>query len=215
MPINMESNIKGIWVFARAVTFSMMAAPFVQLLADILWFGNGMVLTGTVFRQISYVLFIPAVLGAAYLAPSKITSIVATCLCLLGIGGGIAIVALYRIGAGSEIGHTGLPLFVEQAFAANPGIGVSIFIPGILFPLGHLVFSLAFLKGESMQRLLSILFFATGVLFFMGNALEIKVALFIADLLMIIVYAWMAQKNIKQTESWVQRFNSAISSQTN
>jgi len=184
----------------------MLTAPFVQLIADILWFGNGVILTGTVFRQISYILFIPAVLGAAYLAPSKTTGAIAMSLCLFGIGGGIAIVALYRIGSGSEVSQTGLPLFVEQAFTKNPGIGLSIFIPGILFPLGHVVFSLAFLK-RSRPHLLSIMFLASGVLFFMGNALEIKGALFTSDLLMIIVYALMAQKNVQQGEKFVSSIN--------
>jgi len=177
----------------QAITFAMLTAPIVQLIADILWFGNGVILTGTVVRQISYILFIPAVLGAAYLAPSKTTGVIAMWLCLFGIGGGIAIVALYRLGAGSLVSQPGLPLVVEHAFTKNPGIGISIFIPGILFPLGHVVFSLAFLK-RSGPYLVSIIFLASGVSFFMGNALEIKMALYTSDLLMIILYAWLAKK---------------------
>jgi hypothetical protein len=135
------------------------------------------------------------------LASSKIAGMVAMWLCLMGIGGGIAIVALYRIGAGAEVGQSGLPLFVEQAFSASPGLGISIFIPGILFPLGHIVFSLAFWRGQSQQRLLSILFLTIGMLFFMGNALEIKTALFLSDALMIIVYTWMAKRNVSSLKS--------------
>jgi hypothetical protein len=184
-------------VLVRAITFAMLTAPIVQLIADILWFGNGVILIGTVFRQISYTLFIPAVLGAANLAPSKTVGAIAMWLCLFGIGGGIAIVALYRIGSAADVSHSGLPHFVEEAFTKNPAIGLSIFIPGILFPLGHVVFSIAFLKG-SRPHLLSIIFLASGILFFMGNALEITVALFTSDLLMTIVYSWMAKKNMRQ-----------------
>ena len=185
----------------------MIAAPIVQLVADILWFGNGVLLTGTVFRQIGYVLFIPAVFGVLYHAPSKV-GVVAMWLCLLGIGGGIAIVALYRVGAGAEVGQSGLPLFVEQAFSQSPGLGISIFIPGILFPLGHVLFSLAFWREQSQHRLLSALFLTIGILFFMGNALEMKTPLFFSDVLMIIAYVWMAKRNVSSHKSDVsQLFN--------
>ncbi len=189
----MQTNSEDSFRFARTFMFSMIAAPFLQLVADILWFGNGAIFMGTVIRQLSYVLFIPAVLGAGYLAPSKIKALIASWLCLLGIGGGIAIVALFRIGAGSDIGETGLPVFVEQAFATHSGIGFSIFIPGIFFPLGHVAFSLAF-WNEKFMCPLSLLFLLTGILFFMGNALSIKSALFTSDSLMIIIYGWIAQR---------------------
>jgi hypothetical protein len=189
----------------------------VQLVADILWFGNGVLLTGTVFRQIGYVLFIPAVFGMLYLAPSKV-GVVAMWLCLLGIGGGIAIVALYRVGAGAEVGQSGLPLFVEQAFSASPGLGISIFIPGILFPLGQVVLGLAFWRERSRQRLLTFLFITIGILFFMGNALEIKIALFVSDVLMIIVYGWLARRKVSSLKSDADRnisdLTSSVSSPT-
>ncbi len=205
----MQSTPDSSALLVRTFAFSMIAAPFVQLVADILWLGNGVIFLGTVLRQISYVLFIPAVLGAGYFAPSKVKGIVASWLCLLGIAGGIAIVALFRVGAGSEIGQSGLPLFVEQAFAAHAGIGISIFIPGIFFPLGHLAFSLAFWK-EKRTRLLSLLFLIAGILFFMGNALSIKGALFTSDSLMIIIYAWIVQKNIREPKL-TQTFDKATS----
>jgi hypothetical protein len=200
----MKSNSVNSVSFTKIFAFAMMAAPIVQLVADILWFGNGVLLTGTVFRQISYVLFIPAVFGMLYLAPSKI-GVVALWLCLLGIGGGIAIVALYRVGSGAEVGQSGLPLFVEQAFSASPGLGISIFIPGILFPLGQLALALAFWRECSQQRLLSFLLVSIGILFFMGNALEIKIALFTSDVLMIIVYCWMARRNVSSLKSDTDR----------
>lgn len=179
----------------RNIQVAMIAAPITQLIADALWFGNDMVLVGTILRQISYLLFIPAVLGIGLLSSSRSIGMIAMWLCWLGIAGGIAIVTMFRLGLGSGMGESGIPVIAEQAFAYHPAVGISIFIPGILFPLGHVLFGFAFLKRDTHKYLVSLLFLVPGVLFWMGNALEIKAALYAADILMIAGYFLLAQSS--------------------
>ena len=171
----------------------MVLAPLCMLLGNALWMLGGQTTPGTLLRWLSYVLFMPAVVGLAYQLAGRRLGLLGGMLSLAGIGGGFSILTLYRLAAVLPAGASGLPVVVEESFGNSPALPATIFLPGALFPLGLLVSGIALYRHGKAQRLPGLLLALGGVLFWVGNALDVLPALFACDSLLLGVFNWLAR----------------------
>jgi hypothetical protein len=115
-------------------------------------------------------------------------------LCLVGIPGGVSILTLYRLAAVLPSGPSGVPVVIEEALGKNPALPATIFLPGALFPLGLLLSGIALFRLDKSQWLPGGLLSLGGVLFWVGNALDVLPALLSCDVLLLGVFTWLARQ---------------------
>jgi hypothetical protein len=180
--------------FLKIAAAGMVLAPLLLLLGDAVWMLGGHVATGTLLRWTSYVAFIPAVIGLTYRLGARGLGLVGGLLCLVGIPGGVSILTLYRLAAVLQPGPSGVPVVIEEALGKNPALPATIFLPGALFPLGLFLCGIALVRLEKSQPLPGLLLSLGGVLFWVGNALDVLPALLACDVLLLSVFTWLARR---------------------
>ncbi len=180
--------------FLKIAAASLVGASLFMLLGDIAWTLSGKLTAGALLRWVSYVLFMPAVVGLTYRLHASGLGVAGGVLCLFGIGGGFSILTLYRLAAILQPGPSGVPLVIEEAFGKNMALPATIYLPGALFPLGLLLSGIALLRAEPKQWLPGLLLSLGGVLFWVGNALEVPTALIACDAVLLGVFTWLARQ---------------------
>lgn len=181
--------------FLKIAAASMVAASLFMLLGDTIWaLGGKLTEESLLLRWISYIAFIPATVGLSYRLQGRGLGLTGGIMCLFGIGGGLSILTLYRLSTILQPGPGGLPAVIEESFNRNPDVPATIFLPGILFPLGLLLSGIALFRTEPGQWRPALFLSLGGVLFWVGNALGVLPALLVCDVVLLGVFTWLARQ---------------------
>ena len=167
----------------QALVACLLLAPLFQLIGDSLWISHRYNYAWSLWREASYIFFVPVgFLLAKLLEPKSPKWAVLTCaLYVIGCFGSATMMPLFRLGAFYPIiGHNEFPAVVQSVLGKN-GFGFTLFLPGLCFPISLLAFGLGFLKHKVLPATLSLAFLAAGIFFFLGNAIEIDPVLIAGD----------------------------------
>jgi hypothetical protein len=176
----MESILqKRIWVF------SLLAAPLLILVSQFFW-ENG-VLTNTAgwLQVLSYTLWIPAFHGMFYLVRDKMPNYAA-----IGF-----LIAIYACIGGNNFGIEGIfneafgitNLEAQNELHNKIGIGgvLSLYLPGVLFPLSLIVLGIMLIRTKAVAVWVGILFIIAAVGFPISRMPRIPVLAHIDNILLV------------------------------
>jgi hypothetical protein len=185
--------MRKIFKLKRNVIFAcLFLGPLFQLIGDSLWASHTDNYAWTIWRQFSYIFFIPAgILFAKVLEPKSLLWAVIACgLFIIGCFGSAAMMPLFRLGAFYPTkAHYEFPEIVQSVLDKRL-FAVTLFPPGLCLPVSLIVFGVGFLKHRLLNVMAALGFILSGVLFFTGNALEQEAALVIGDILLLTVFCY-------------------------
>src|SRR5690242_20366759 len=174
------------------LTACLFLGPLFQLIGDSLWKIHSYNYSWSVWRESSYVFFIPAAfLFAKVIERKSFTWAMVSCaLFVTGCIGCVAMMPLFRLGAFyPTVGNNAFPMVVtsvldKKLFAAT------LYPPGLCFPVSLVVFGIAFLKYKLFNPIVNLAFILSGILFWLGNAGEIDSLLIVGDSLLLVVFCY-------------------------
>lgn len=169
----------------------LLLAPLLQLIGDSLWVSHAFPYSWSLWREASYIFFIPAgFFLARLLAPKSAGWAVLACgFYVVGCFGSAAMMPLFRLGAFYPIqGSNEFPAIV-QSVLDKKAFAVTLFLPGLCFPVSLLLFGIAFLKHRVLPAALGASFILAGLLFWLGNAMEINPVLVVGDAGLLLLFA--------------------------
>jgi hypothetical protein len=172
----------------------LLVAPLLQLLGDSLWINGHFKYSWSIYREASYIFFIPVgLLLAKVLEPKTTHWAIATCaLFIVGCFGSATMMPLFRLGAFYPIhGHNEFPSIVQDV-QRNKAFALTLFPPGLCFPVSLLLFGIAFIKYRSFHFSVGIAFIIAGILFWLGNAMEINAVLVLGDAWLLALFVYTA-----------------------
>lgn len=174
----------------NALFTCLVLAPLLQLIGDILWTNHNFLYSWSLWREASYIFFIPVgFLLAKVIARKSIYWAMTSCaFYVIGCLGAIAMMPLFRLGAFFPIQEYHQFPAIVQNVLGEKAFAVTLFIPGLFFPISLVLFGIAFLKYKRLKPLLGIGFLAAGILFWLGNAMEIDTLLIIGDIWLLALF---------------------------
>lgn len=105
---------------------------------------------------------------------------------VIGCFGSATMMTLFRLGGFYPIeGHNEFPVIVQSVLDQKL-FAVTLYPPGLCFPVSLIIFGIGFLKYKALNKMLTFAFIVCGVLFWMGNAMEIDPVLIIGDAFLLI-----------------------------
>ena len=162
----------------------LIASACVLLAGDILQLLNPGGIGWTILLAISFLLFIaglPYVTALLLITPAAFRRAILFCL-LIGAVAGASMQALFRaVGILNEAGERR----AGDILMANPSISLSTMVPGIFFPLGLLLLSVALFMQKRWSLWKVVLLMAGAILFPVGHAVGIPAPLLAGDVLLI------------------------------
>ena len=167
--------------------------PLLQLIGDTLWKVHTYNYSWNIWREASYIFFIPAgFLIAKILERNSFAWAMISCaLFVTGCIGCVAMMPLFRLGAFYPTeGNNAFPVIVNSVLDKKL-FAVTLYPPGMCFPVSLVVFGLAFLRYKTFSTLVNIAFILSGVLFWLGNAREINSLLIIGDGLLLCLFCYV------------------------
>lgn len=177
----------------NSVLLCLLLAPLLQLIGDALWVSQTSPFAWSIWREASYIFFIPVgFLLAKLVAPKSMNWAIAACaLYVVGSFGSAAMMPLFRLGAFYPTeGQNEFPAIVQSVLDKN-AFAVTLFLPGLCFPVSLVLFGIAFLKHKVLPAALGVAFCVAGLLFWTGNAMEMNLILIIADAWLLVVFCWL------------------------
>ena len=170
----------------------LFAGPSFQLVGDCLWLTHSYNFSWNIWREVASIFFIPAGFLFTKIIERKSFWWSASCCALFVIGciGAAAIMPLFRLTAFyPAVGHNGLPTVVTSIMDKKL-FGVTIFPPGLCFPVSLVLFGMAILKQKVLNVLAGIAFIASGAFFWTGNAGEVDSILIIGDIWLLLTFCY-------------------------
>jgi hypothetical protein len=178
----------------RSLIACLVAAPLLQLIGDCLWVSHKFPFFWNVWRQASYIFFIPVgfLLAKQIEFKSGFWAILACSFFVVGCFGSATMMPLFRLGAFYPVeGHNAFPAIVESVIAKK-GFAFTIYPLGLCFPIGFLLFGTAFLRLHILPRLFGLAFVASGILYWMGNAVKVDALLIGGDVWLLLLFSSLA-----------------------
>jgi hypothetical protein len=181
--------------------------PLLQLIGDALWLTRDYNYSWNIWREMSYIFFVPAGFLLARLLERKsfVWAMIACALFVIGCFGVATMMPLFRLGGFYPIeGHYEFPVVVKSVLDQK-GFAVTLFPLGLCFPVSLVVFGTGFLKHKILNKLLAAALIICGVLFWLGNAGEMELSQIIGDVLLLVTlcYAGYLIYNDYQSQSTV------------
>lgn len=186
-------------------------APLLQLIGDSLWVTKEYPFSWNLWREVSYIFFIPVSLVLAkMLEKHSINWAILCCgLFITGCIGNVAMMPLFRLGAFYPInGHDEFPAIV-QSVLGKQAFAVTLFPLGLCFPLSFVFFGIGFLRKKIETSLFGFAFILAGILFFSGNALESDIALVIGDVFMLALLLYVVI-SVNQEKTIISRNQASV-----
>ncbi len=187
--------------------FCLIAAPTLLLAADVMQVIGGFDFEWTIVMWISFVLFVPAILGAVHLLRNRADylGLLGGAFCVIGALAGAGMMTIFRLNAVLTAGGAGdLAPVIESAFKARPALPMSIFMPGALFPLGFIVLAVGLYRARVSSVWLALLLAFGGVLFPIGHAVGVTAALLGGDVVLLIALGWLGWQVLTRVVNWEQ-----------
>lgn len=167
--------------------------PMFQLVGDTLWKLHRFNYSWNIWREASYVFFIPAGFLFAKLIERKsfIWAMISCALFVVGCMGCVAMMPLFRLGAFYPTeGNNAFPVIVSSVLDKKL-FAATLYPPGLCLPISLVVFGVGFLKYKVFSPVVNVAFILSGVLFWLGNAGEIDGLLIIGDGLLLSVFCYV------------------------
>jgi len=183
--------------FLRSASFCAFAAPLFLLAADILQVVNIGDFAFTIIMWLSFVLFVPAVFGTTYLAGGPVLSIVGGIFAFIGSMAGASMQVLFRVWIVLSDAQATTAI---ETLQKSKALLASTQMIGIFFPIGLFILALSFYKNNSIGRIGATALALGAILFPVGHAAGIAIALIGADILLIATF-WLIGKRLRIKES--------------
>src|SRR4051794_29726336 len=166
--------------------------PLLQLIGDALWLTRDYNYSWNIWREMSYIFFVPVGFLLAKLLEKKsfAWAMIACALFVIGCFGVATMMPLFRLGGFYPTeGHYEFPVIVKSVLSER-GFAVTLVPPGLCFPVSLVVFGIGFLKYKILNKFLAVVLIICGVLFWLGNAGEIEMAQIIGDVLLLVTLCY-------------------------
>src|SRR4029079_11056429 len=167
--------------------------PLFQLVGDTLWKMHTYDYSWNLWREVSYIFFIPAGFLIAKIIERKsfAWAMISCALFVTGCIGCVAMMPLFRLGAFYPTeGNNAFPVIVNSVLDKKL-FAVTLYPPGMCFPVSLVVFGIGFLKYKVFSTVVNSALIFSGILFWLGNAGEIDGLLIISDGLLLCVFCYM------------------------
>ena len=167
--------------------------PLFQLTGAMLWKMHTHNYSWNIWREASYIFFIPAGFLIARIIERKsfAWAMISCALFVTGCIGCVAMMPLFRLGAFYPTeGNNAFPVIVSSVLDKKL-FAVTLYPPGLCFPVSLVVFGMAFLKYKTFSTVVNIAFILSGALFWLGNAGEIDSLLIIGDVLLLCLFCYI------------------------
>jgi hypothetical protein len=161
--------------------------PLFQLVGDALWLTGNYNYSWNIWREASYIFFIPAgFLLAKILEKKSFTwAMIACALFVIGCIGSATMMPLFRLGGFYPIqGQYQFPVIVQSVLDKKL-FAVTLFPAGLCFPVSFIVFGAGYLKHKLINIPFGLVMMLCGILFFLGNAGEMEALLLAGDTLIL------------------------------
>jgi len=171
----------------------LVLGPLLQLIGDVLWKMHNYRYSWNIWREASYIFFIPAgFLFARIIERKSFTWAMISCgLFVTGCIGCVAMMPLFRLGAFYPTeGNNAFPVVVNSVLDKK-FFAATLYPPGLCFPIALVVFGIGFLKYKVFNTVVNSALIFSGILFWLGNAGEIDGLLIISDGLLLCVFCYM------------------------
>jgi hypothetical protein len=170
----------------------LFAGPFFQLLGDSLWLTRNYNFSWNIWREAASIFFIPAGFLLAKIIERKSFwwSVTSCGLFVVGCIGAAAMMPLFRLSAFYPVvGHNGFPTVVSSVMDKKL-FAVTLFPPGLCFPVSLVLYGVAMLKLRILNVLAGVALIVSGVLFWTGNAGEVDSVLIIGDVWLLLTFCY-------------------------
>jgi hypothetical protein len=184
---------------------SLIAAPLLLLLADVLQIFSGFDFAWTTIDWIAFVLFIPAALALAHLArpEASFLGLIGAACVVIGSMAAAQIFAFFRIRGVLLHGVPGLPGdTLQRIFKADPRLFLTVFPLGIFLSAGLILLGLSLLRTGRFGVGAPLLLALGGLIFPFGHAAGVAVGLLIGDLLLVFGMASLARRILSEPQIW-------------
>jgi hypothetical protein len=168
----------------------LLLAPMLQLIGDSLWVSQAFPFSWSLWREASFIFFIPAgFLLARLVATKSATWAVLACgFYIVGCIGVTTMMPLFRLGAFYPVQHANEFPSVVQSVLDKGAYAATLFLPGLCFPVSLVLFGIAFLKHRVLPKPFGSSFILAGILFWFGNAMEINPLMVISDVWLLLLF---------------------------
>lgn len=167
--------------------------PLFQLTGDTLWKMNAYSYSWNLWREASYLFFIPVGFLFAKIIERKsfAWTVISSALFVTGCLGCAAMMPLFRLGAFYPTeGNNAFPIVVNSVLDKKL-FAATLYLPGLCFPVSLVVFGIGFLKYKVFSTVVNTGIILSGVLFWLGNAGEIDSILIIGDGLLLCMFCYV------------------------
>jgi hypothetical protein len=192
----------------------LVAAPLALTAADLLQVSGASPFGWTVVMWIAFVIFVPALFALGHVARLRAPTmgVVAAAITVVGAIAGASMQVLFRTAAVLESAPmSGASQHaVEEALSTHPLLGVTTLVPGILFPLGLILLAVVLTRHHVGATPATVLLGLGGVLFPIGHAAGVPVALIGGDLVLLVALSWLALDIQRRPEFWSARREAAV-----
>jgi hypothetical protein len=168
----------------------LLLAPMLQLIGDSLWVSQTFPFSWSLWREASFIFFIPAgFLLARLVATKSATWAVLACgFYIVGCIGVTTMMPLFRLGAFYPVQHSNEFPTVVQSVLDKGAYAATLFLPGLCFPVSLVLFGIAFLKHRVLPKPFGASFILAGIVFWFGNAMEINPLMVISDVWLLLLF---------------------------
>jgi hypothetical protein len=172
----------------------LLLAPLLQLVGDSLWVSQAFPFSWSLWREASFIFFIPiGFLLARLVAPKSATWAVVACgFYFVGCIGVSTMMPLFRLGAFYPVQHANEFPTVVQSVLDKGAYAATLFFPGLCFPVSLVLFGVAFVKHRVLPRAMAASFILAGILFWFGNAMEINPLMVASDVWLLLLFCRVA-----------------------
>src|SRR5215510_6850400 len=148
------------------LTACLVLGPLFQLIGDSLWKTHAYDYSWNIWREASYIFFIPAGFLLAKLIERKsfTWAMISCALFVIGCIGCVTMMPLFRLGAFySTQGNNAFPVVVNSVLDKKL-FAATLYPPGLCFPVSLVVFGICFLKYRVFSALVNTGIMLSGVL---------------------------------------------------
>ncbi|WP_158453810.1 hypothetical protein [Pontibacter korlensis] len=172
----------------------LIIAPLFQLIGDALWVTKEYAFSWSVWREASYVFFVPVGILLAKMVEQRSTGWAITCCAffITGCFGTATMMPLFRLGAFYPTnGGNEFPAIVQSVLGEG-FFALTIYPPGLCFPVSLVLFGIAFLKYRLLNTFFGMALILSGLFFWFGNAVGLNLLLLAGDSWLLLTLAYLA-----------------------
>ncbi len=189
---------------------SLIVAPVSMLVADALWFGAGMTMTGLVMWKVVFLIYLFAVLGLAHLLRPHADrlGLAAGFLAFAGLMTGPSLVTLRQVHQATldaGLGENTVEQISNVIVNNFPIMATSAYFTGPAFPLGLILFGIGLYRVRVVPKWAAALLILSGILYPIGRIGGILPVIFACDLVAVIAMGLIGWRILSWTaEEWEQ-----------